>query len=703
MQVSRLRLFTICIAISLSLIGCGSRSAESPSNTSQTANNSHQIGGSIQGTSLSLSRTVSTLAGTSPGALDGIGTAARFYTPFGITSYGTYLFVTDSGTIRKVVIATGEVTTLAGTAGVYGWADGTGAAAKFINPNCITTDGTNLFVTDSGTIRKVVIATGEVTTLAGTAGTSGASDGIGAAARFKYPSGITAIGTSLFVTDTGNNTIRKVVIATGEVTTLAGTAGSSGANDGIGAAARFKNPCGITTDGTNLFVTDFGNYTVRKVIITTGEVTTLAGTAGSWNSTDGTGAAARFGSPYGIITDGTNLFVTELFSNTIRKVAIATGTVTTLAGTAWASGSTDGAGAAARFYSPRGITTDGANLYVADTTNNTIRKVAISTGAVTTLAGKASIGSTDGIGTAAKFYYPGGITTDGTNLFVTDSSNMTIRKMVIATGAVTTLAGTAGTAGSTDGTGVAARFYHPYGITTDGTNLFVADPISNTLRKIVIATGVVTTVAGTAWVSGAVDGLGPAASFDHPECITTDGANLFVTDTSNNTIRKVVIATGVVTTLAGTAGTSGSTDGMGTAARFKDPRGITTDGTYLFVADTGNYTIRKVVISTGIVTTLAGTPGISGSTDGTGASAKLYYPHGITTDGTNLFVTDGDAIRMIDIATGAVTTLAGGVLNLGSVDGTGAAASFRFPDGITTDGTSLFIADSSNNSIRMVR
>lgn len=166
--------------------------------------------------------------------------------------------------------------------------------------------------------------------------------------------------------------------------------------------------------------------------------------------------------------------------------------------------------------------------------------------------------------------------------------------MIISTGVVTTIAGGITANGSTDGTGTAARFLTPYGITTDGTNLFVADSGNRTIRKIVISTGVVTTIAGSAGVTGATDGIGTAARFSQPWGITTDGTNLFVTDALLNNIRKIVISTGVVTTIAGSAGVSGATDGTGTAASFKSPYSITTDGTNLFVADTGNHIIRKI-------------------------------------------------------------------------------------------------------------
>jgi hypothetical protein len=324
------------------------------------------------------------------------------------------------------------------------------------------------------------------------------------------------------------------------VSTMAGTAGAPGYTDGTGTAARFDYPSGITTDGTSLYVADTHNDTIRQIVISTAAITTLAGLAGNAGWTDGIGSVARFFSPVGITTDGTNLYVADTGSNTIRQIVIYTGTVTTLAGTAFAIGSTDGTGTAARFNFPEGITMDRTNLYVADTSNNTIRQIVISTGAVTTLAGLAgNAGSADGTGTAARFNSPEGITTDGTNLYVADTSNCTIRQIVISTGVVTTLAGLAGNAGSANGTGSAARFNSPEGITTDGTNLYIAETSNNTIRQIVIGTGAVTTLAGTVLATGSTDGTGSAALFYNPYGITTDGINLYIADTHNNTIRQI--------------------------------------------------------------------------------------------------------------------------------------------------------------------
>lgn len=338
-----------------------------------------------------------------------------------------------------------------------------------------------------------------------------------------------------------------------------------------------------------------GGAVQGKTLSLTGSVTTWAGTSGTFGSADGIGGAASFQGPNGITTDGVNLYVTDTSNSTIRKIVIATGAVTTIAGTAGTWGSSDGTGGTASFMFPCGITTDATNLYVADTNNHTIRKIVLASGAVTTIAGTPGVfGSSDGNGTVAKFNWPKSITTDGINLYVADTGNSTIRKIAISSGTVTTLAGTPGVYGSTDGIGAAASFGGPYGIATDGTNLYVSDSNNHTIRKIVISSGAVSTFAGTSGVLGALDGIGTSATFNWPNSITTDGTYLYVTDTNNSTIRKIAISGGVVTTLAGTAGNFGSNDDSGTTASFNRPIGITTNGTDLYVSDTSNNSIRKI-------------------------------------------------------------------------------------------------------------
>jgi sugar lactone lactonase YvrE len=320
------------------------------------------------------------------------------------------------------------------------------------------------------------------------------------------------------------------------------------------------------------------------------------------------------------------------------------GIVTTFAGTG-TQGAVNGTATASSFYSPSGIATDGTNLYVADTYNNSIRKIVISTGEVTTLAGSGAKGSDNGTGTAATFYYPYGVATDGTNVYVADTWNNLIRKIVISTGEVTTVAGT-GSSGQANGAGSAATFSWPYGVATDGTNLYVADFNFSLIRKIVIGTGDVTTFAGSGKYSS-TDGIGTAASFYYPYGVATDGTNLYVSDNKGNVIRKIVISTRDVTTLAG-SGNIGSSNGIGTKASFYGPTGLATDGTYLYVADGTNKLIRKVLIATGAVTSVAGNSA-NATTDGTGSAASFKYPQGLAYTNKTLYVADsnGNNVRAI--------------------------------------------------------
>jgi coenzyme F420-reducing hydrogenase beta subunit len=343
------------------------------------------------------------------------------------------------------------------------------------------------------------------------------------------------------------------------------------------------------------------SLTADNTPIITGVVTTLAGTALSTGSTDATGAAARFNLPQGVSCDTLgNVYVSDSTNNTIRKIVASTGVVTTLAGLVGGSGSADGTGSAARFYTPWGMACDtSGNIYVADSFYNTIRKIVASTAVVTTLAGLAGFtGFTDATGSAARFNGPKGVACDTSgNIYVTDAGNSTIRKIVASTGVVTTLAGTPMSTGSTDGTGSGARFNNPWGLACDTSgNIYVADTTNNIIRKIVASTGVVTTLAGTAGAGAETDGTGSAARFNAPLGVACDTlGNVYVIDAAGQTLRKIVASTGVVTTLAGLAGTSGSNNGTGSTARFYFPYGITfSSASALYVADTYNSTIRKI-------------------------------------------------------------------------------------------------------------
>src|SRR3989339_506683 len=308
------------------------------------------------------------------------------------------------------------VSLFAGAAGVTGTVDGIGAAARFNLPSSIASDGARLYVADwqNHRIRQIEISTGEVTLLAG--GLYSGVDGTGATAGLKYPTGVATDGDYVYVADYGNHTIRQIEITTGIVTTLAGLAGTLGSTDGIGSAARFKNPYGVTTDGINVYVADYGNHTIRKIVIATREVTTLAGLAGTSGATDGIGSVARFRSPKDLLVMGNFLYVSDTSNYKIRKIEISSATVSTFAGTG-VSGSTNGVGTVARFAMPVQIATDGDNLYVADATNSAIRKIVISTTMVSSI-----ITSANGISQAT------GVVVDSDLMFIADRLNQVIRK-----------------------------------------------------------------------------------------------------------------------------------------------------------------------------------------------------------------------------------------------------------------------------------
>lgn len=249
----------------------------------------------------------------------------------------------------------------------------------------------------------------------------------------------------------------------------------------------------------------------------------------------------------------------------------------------------------------------GAPAIRAETTNTIVR--------LATLAGSPfQTGSADGIGPAARFTFPRGVALshDSSFALVADTTNNTIRKITLATAQVITLAGSAGQVGSADGSGVTARFNGPRGIALshDGSFALIADFTNQTIRKLDLVSGAVTTVAGSAGQVGSADGSGAAARFSFPYgiALTADDTFALITDSGNYTVRKLVLASGTVITLAGSPSQAGNADGIGSAARFNFPYGIavSADGSVAVVADNSNYTVRKLDVATGEVTTLAG-------------------------------------------------------------------------------------------------
>ncbi|RYE12674.1 MAG: hypothetical protein EOP51_31145, partial [Sphingobacteriales bacterium] len=303
-------------------------------------------------------------------------------------------------------------------------------------------------------------------------------------------------------------------------------------------------------------------------------VTTIGGSANIAGFTYATAPAISYTTPQTFTT--TNAVIPLLPSNTGGLVPEEPyGTISTYAGSGAAS-SNPGTYLTASFYNPTSIATDGAFYYVVDQSSGAIRKIDRANGAVTTIAGQSTFGYVDGFGTAAMFSAPNRIVYDGTgNLYVSEISNGRIRKIVISTGLVTTIAGN-GSNASVDGTGTNASLFSPSGLALDGQgNLYVGESNGRKIRKIVLATGVVSTVAGNG-ISASTDGPALSASFGNINDLAWYNGNLYISD-AFPAIRKLDLTSNEVSTIAGSS-TSGSTDGVGTAATFASIKGINADG-----------------------------------------------------------------------------------------------------------------------------
>lgn len=606
-------------------------------------------------------------------------------------------------------------TTFAGVSSI-GSSDGSGSVARFYGPQAITTDtNSNVFIVDEGnnTIRKMSPA-GAISTFAGSAGISGSADGAGPAAQFDGPQGIVSDSAgNLYVTDTGNHTIRRITPG-GVVTTFAGLAGVAGSEDGPGNSARLNRPRGIAIDSAaNLYVTESGNNVVRK-ITATGVVSTFATGLAFPDTIDSVPAGA-----YGAIAVDAqgNVYVsryvfTDYYTDAPRLQDYYQAYVGFITRIAPDGARTDLKETHSQRYFDGRSTNDFISALVFDPQGHligadgySILRFSLSPVSSQPVAGDGTNGTLDGPAAGARFGFPLSLAYDRTGaLYVGDTGNNTIRKLDPA-GTVSTVAGVAMsvTADTLDGNGTAARLRLPTAIAVDvGGNIYVADSSANCIRK-VNPQGVVSTLAGSPNNAGAVDGIGSAARFWSPRGIAVDlTGTVYVADTYNHTIRKISPG-GEVTTLAGTAGVVGEQDGTGATAQFWNPYGVAVDQAgNLYV--TSRSTVRKINPA-GLTTTIAGST--MGDADGTGSTAQFTLPYGIAVDAhNNIFVTESPdspgigRIRKIS-PTGVVTTVAGGAH--GYADGNGTAARFHDPFNLAVDSAgNLFVTDAVNQTIRKI-
>ncbi len=612
------------------------------------------------------------------GQIDGNG---NYTAPALLGTYHVVATTTDAPTrtaVAAVLVDGRQVQLVAGALGGNGRADGIGSAARFHTPGQFAYDGAgHLYVADwlNETIRVVDTTTGGTTTLAGAAGQYGTSDGIGAAARFGGPMGLALDGKgNLYVADDASNVIRRVELATRTVTTISGAPGVAGYADG--ASAKYAVPASLAYDPAGfLYIADSNNSAIRKLDLSDNVASTI-------NS--------DFLFPVGLAFDGTRyLYVADGREEAIGRVDTEDGLSTSLVG--GEAGFRDGIGG--HLFNVNQLALDAKNniLHIADFRVRTLdlQNLALATQQF----------EHDGIG------YGIAIDENGDTLFGYDDA---IIRIDSAGDNYTVVAGVEANVGYVDGTGTAARFANPRALASDGNGaLFATDPGNQTVRRIALATGQTSTLAGSPWYVDA-DGVGTAGRLHYPQNVVSDGSGtLYIIESDTATIRKYVIATGTLTTLAGRANRPGNADGPGATAQFYEPMGACLDSGFLYVADSQNQTIRRVDVTTGAVTTIAGMTEQPGAVDTIGANAQFNIPEDVKCDGAgHLYVADwrNDAIRRVTLsATNTVDTVVGKLGAAGATNGLGGAARLNGPVALAINATTLFIADGVNDSIREAR
>ena len=614
-------------------------------------------------------------------------TAKNAYLDFAedVAFSGNKMIIADTyNNVIRGINETNRAYTIAGT-GSYGDKTGSTSTAEFALPKgvAVGSDGA-VYVADTYNNKIKKIKSGTVSTLV-----SGLSQ----------PEGVAVYGSTLYFSDTGNNRIKKVSTNGGSVTTVTGSVSS---------------PQKLTPNsaGTYLYVASAGSYKVVKVRVTTGAVTTVAG-SGSAGHVDGAGTSARFRNVVGVALDSgrNSLYVTDGdgYTDYVREIDLSDNTVSTLA--------TDEVMSTINY--PKGIASSGDYVYVANSGIGTVQKFHKDTGATDAeddwVVGKNRFGNEFGSPNNSLLGRPNDMvfTPNGQSMYVAE--NNFLRKVNMSNSYTSFVAGSVVDAYRED-TGNKARFSSIAGITinSSGNTLYLTDRWNNRIRSVNLSNNASALVSGGGQTdcsescNGYAEGSKNSARFNNPTgiAISPDNAYLYIADTANNRIRKVRISDGQTWLLAG-SGVAGHADGKGSAAKFNSPFGITIDsaGQYLYVADRENHRLRRVKISDGEVTTVAGS-GSNGYRDAIGTTAVLSYPEYVKVgaDG-NLYFTEvgSQLVKFMDIDSRSVRTVAGN-LSRGFYNGDSTSTRFNNPKGLLPDtvNNKLYVADNWNDIIRRI-
>ena len=632
------------------------------------------------------------------------------------------LYVAAGNRVYRLETSPGTLTPFAGTGENAPSGDGGPATTAGIGGlSGLAIDGLgNVYIAGSGLVRRIDAVTTTITTVAG-GGTlaNDPGDGVPAVGAYIGASGIALDGLgNLYIADFSHSAVRRVDAATGVITTVAGGGSPpDGLGDGgLATNAELDGPDEIQLDdANNLFISV--PQRVRRVDAVTGIITTIAGDGTSGDTGDGGPAtAAQLGNPSSVDIDSDgNVFISDSYWHRVRRVDAADGIITTVAGTGSMGFAGDGGDATdAQLAFPREVivSSDG-DLYIADALNFRVRRVSADSGLIDTVAGGALGSSGDGIpARGAALPNPHGLSIDVSNLYVPTWRGF-VKRIDLTTGIITDIVGDGITEYSGDGgLAVEARLDEPWGTAVDSQgNLYVADANAHVIRRVDNATKIITTLAGTgARGSSGDDGPAVAATLDTPLDVAVDSAgNVYIADGGNTRIRRVDIATGIITNVAGDGSYGYAGDGgLAIDAQLNSPGAVAVDpdGDVL-IADFENNAVRRVDAATGIITTIAGTgtAGFSGD-GGDAAAAEMTFPCSVTSDADgNVYVgTLNRRVRRIDHTSGIITTVIGdGTAGFSGDGGQATGAQLRGPCGLAVDEAgNVYVADDSTNHVRRV-
>ena len=660
--------------------------------------------------------TISTIAGAAPSVAPLAALSASIGQPRRVTLDGTGNLYFSAGNAVYKLDTGNNVTLIAGSykAGYSG--DGGPAVAAALNaPQGVAFDtGTqNLYIADTNNnVVRVVTPEGNINSYAGN-GIHGYSGDGGPAnqAQLYAPTGLAFTGGVLYIVDTQNNALRQVT-SDGTITTLTGTGfHGSGGDGGVASAGQLSGPQDVAVDSSgNIFIADAGNGEIREITASTGNISTYAGAGTTTPGDGGQATDAVLVSPNGVAVDSSgNVYISESVPGEIRQVT--KGVINVFAGTGTPGFAGDGSTATkAQLWNPLGMAVDSSgNIYVADQSNQRIRK--ISSGNITTVAGNglANFGGDGGPALSAQINAPSGIAVDSIgSIYFADSGNHRVRKIGID-GSITTIAGD-GSAGSSGdgGQGAVAQLMQPAGVAVDASgNVYVADAQDNRIRRIG-PDGTISTFAGTG-TGGYSGDSGPAskATLYSPFALALDTVgNLYFSDFTTCRIRRIGLD-GTITTVAGNGiGDFQGDGGQATKASLNGPEGLAIDAAgNIYVADTGNNVIREITPDGNINTVVGvGIPGHDGD-GGPALQALLAAPTSVAVDAAgNIYIADsGTRIRVVT-KDGVINTVAGtGIPGYSGDGGAALNAQLNSPTAIALDQAGrLYITDTVNNAIRQL-